>query len=181
MEVELIITFVLLLGLTFLATVDMAFGQLSDVGLRRLSTEAEEHPGAVATFLENILEDRPRFRFTIGAAVQIVLVAVSVLITVLSFRWFAAERAVLFSLVVGLLVAGFFRQFVPRLLSLRNPEKTLLILLPWVRPFYGLLSLLADPLHSKARRWKKETTAHDNSSADDDDDNEGDIQALIDV
>jgi putative hemolysin len=181
MEVELIITFVLLLGLTFLATVDMAFGQLSDVGLRRLSTEAEEHPGAVATFLENILEDRPRFRFTIGAAVQIVLVAVSVLITVLSFRWFAAERAVLFSLVVGLLVAGFFRQFVPRLLSLRNPEKTLLILLPWVRPFYGLLSLLADPLHSKARRWKKETTGHDNSSADDDDDNEGDIQALIDV
>src|SRR5258705_85304 len=36
MEIELAVSFFLLVALTFLATVDMAFGQLSDVGLRRL-------------------------------------------------------------------------------------------------------------------------------------------------
>src|SRR6266581_1043202 len=46
MEIELAVSFFLLLALTFLATVDMAFGQLSDIGLRRLAGEAEEHPTA---------------------------------------------------------------------------------------------------------------------------------------
>ena len=46
MEIALAVSFLLLLALTFLATVDMAFGQLSDVGLRRLAAEAEEHPKA---------------------------------------------------------------------------------------------------------------------------------------
>jgi len=32
MEIELAVSFLLLLALTFLGTVDMAFGQLSDVG-----------------------------------------------------------------------------------------------------------------------------------------------------
>ena len=40
MEIALAVSFLLLLALTFLATVDMAFGQLSDVGLRRLVAEA---------------------------------------------------------------------------------------------------------------------------------------------
>ena len=39
MEIALVVSFLLLLALTFLATVDMAFGQLSDVGLRRLAAE----------------------------------------------------------------------------------------------------------------------------------------------
>ena len=46
MEIALAVSFLLLLALTFLATVDMAFGQLSDIGLRRLAAEAEEHPQA---------------------------------------------------------------------------------------------------------------------------------------
>ena len=36
----------LLLVLVFLSTVDVAFGQLSDVGLRRLTGEREERPSA---------------------------------------------------------------------------------------------------------------------------------------
>src|SRR3954464_12573263 len=121
MALELGITCLLLVALTYLATIDMAFGQLSDVGLRRLSVEAETRAGAVAEFLKQILEDRPRFRFTIGAAVQVLLVAVSVLLTALSLRWFPDNGFVLMSLLIGLVVAGIFRQFIPRLLSIRNP------------------------------------------------------------
>ena len=74
MEIELVVSFLLLLALTFLATVDMAFGQLSDVGLRRLAAEAEEHPARrYAPFLKEILENRPRFSFTLSAAIQIFL------------------------------------------------------------------------------------------------------------
>jgi hypothetical protein len=56
MGLEILIAGVLLVALTFLATVDMAFGQLSDVGLRRLSTEVDENPETRSNpFLKEIL------------------------------------------------------------------------------------------------------------------------------
>jgi len=130
MGIEIAIACLLLLGLTFLATVDMAFGQLSDVGLRLLIAEAEERQSAAASFLKEILEDRPRFRFTIGASIQIQLVAFSILITVILLRWFADTTLLLLALFTGLILAGIFRQLIPRLVSLKNPERTLLVLLP---------------------------------------------------
>src|SRR5436189_1058476 len=97
MEIELAVSFLLLLALTFLATVDMAFGQLSDVGLRRLAAEAEEHPTARYTpFLKEILENRARFSFTLSAAIQILLVVFSVLVTYISLQWFSANSLALF-------------------------------------------------------------------------------------
>jgi uncharacterized membrane protein YhaH (DUF805 family) len=106
MEVELAVSFFLLVALTFLATVDMAFGQLSDVGLRRLAAEAEEHPTArYAPFLKEILGNRLRFEFTLSAAIQILLVAFSVLITYIGLQWFSGNTLVLFvALTLGLLL-----------------------------------------------------------------------------
>jgi putative hemolysin len=181
MALELGITCLLLVALTFLATIDMAFGQLSDVGLRRLSVEAETRAGAVAEFLKQILEDRPRFRFTIGAAVQVLLVAVSVLLTALSLRWFPDNGFVLMSLLIGLVVAGIFRQFIPRLLSIRNPEETLLLLLPFVRPFYRFLSFLADPWKRTMSRLRRESDQQESVGNEEETGNGGDIQAFIDV
>ena len=180
MGIEIVITCLLLVGLTFLATVDMAFGQLSDVGLRLLITEAEERKSAAATFLKEIQEDRPLFRFTIGAAIQIQLVAVSVLITSILLRWFYGIQLLLLALFTGLILAGIFRQLIPRLISLRNPEKTLLALLPLVKPFYRVLTFVADPLNRRARvRRERELTVM--PEADEEEDNGDDIQALIDV
>lgn len=183
MGIEIVITCLLLVGLTFLATVDMAFGQLSDVGLRLLITEAEERPSAAASFLKEIQEDRPRFRFTIGAAIQIQLVAVSVLITSILLRWFEGVRIwwLLASLLAGLLLAGIFRQIIPRLISLRNPEKTLLALLPLVKPFYRLLSFVADPLHRRAKRLRRERELAETDEEEEEEDNGDDLQALIDM
>src|SRR5207237_7817261 len=132
MEIAIAISLLLLLALTFLASVDMAFGQLSDVGLRRLAAETEEHPNArYAPFLREILENRSRFSFTISAAIQILLVAFSVLITFISLRWFSATAlGLISSLAVGLFLAGLFRQFIPRLISLRTPDGSLLNMLP---------------------------------------------------
>src|SRR2546429_8900226 len=124
MEIELAVSFLLLLALTFLATVDMAFGQLSDVGLRRVASEAEEHPAARSTpFLTEILENRARFSFSLSATIQILLVAFAVLVTYISVQWFSESSLALFiSLLAGLVVGGIFLEVIPPLVSPRNSE-----------------------------------------------------------
>ena len=145
MQIEILLTFLLLLVLSLLATVDMAFSQLSDVGLRRLISEAEERPDSRSTaFLRQVLKNRQGFSFTISAAIQILLVAVAVLITSISQNLFSDPRFVLVGLVTGLILAGIFRQLIPLLISVRNPEGTLLFLLPLIRPFFGVMAFSAD-------------------------------------
>ena len=183
MDIELAISFFLLLALTFLATVDMAFGQLSDVGLRRLAAEAEEHPNArYAPLLKEVLENRARFSFTISAAIQILLVAFSVLVTYISLQWFSANHLALFiSLASGLVLAGIFRQFIPRMISLRNPEGKLLRLLPVLRPFYRMLAFAAEPWHRSFDRLRQQEELEEANGEEEDEDNDDDIQALIDI
>src|SRR2546423_4557363 len=184
MEIELAISFFLLLALTFLATVDMAFGQLSDVGLRRLAAEAEEHPNArYAPLLKEILDNRARFSFTLSAAIQILLVVFSVLVTYISLRWFSGSSLALFiSLISGLVLAGIFRQFIPRMISLRNPEGKLLRLLPVLRPFYRMLAFAAEPWHRSFDRLREQDELDEaHGEEEDEDDDADDIQALIEV
>jgi putative hemolysin len=182
MEIEIAITGLLLLTLTYLATVDMAFGQLSDVGLRRLIGEAEERPHARTTaFLKEILEDRPRFRFTLSAVIQMLLIAVAVLITSVSLRLFPNTRFIIIAFFAGLMLAFIFRQFIPRLISLRNPEGTLLLLLPFLRPFYRLLTFIADPWHKLFERARRDRQPIEIGADVDEEDSNDDIQALIDV
>ncbi|MEO8436101.1 MAG: hemolysin family protein [Pyrinomonadaceae bacterium] len=183
MEIELAITGLLLVALTFLATVDMAFGQLSDVGLHRLIGEVEDNPTAPSTaFLREILENRPRFSLTLSAAIQILLIAFSVLVTSISLRLFSRPQFLFIALLSGLVIAGIFRQFIPRLVSLGNPEGKLLLLLPLLRPFYRALTFAAEPWHKsfdRMRRNKEQTPEEIAEEAEDD--NGDDIQALIDV
>ena len=183
MEIELAISLLLLLAMTFLAAVDMAFGQLSDVGLRRLAAEADEHPNArYAPFLKEILENRARFSFSLAAAIQILLVIFTVLITYISLRWFSANGLALFiSLASGLVLAGIFRQFIPRLISLRNPEGKLLKLLPLLRPFYRLIAYAAEPWHRSFDRLRQQEQLDGSTADEDDEGNDDDIEALIDV
>jgi len=183
MQIELVITVLLLFVLTLLATIDAAFRQLSDVGLRRLAAEAEEHPTARHTpFLEEILEKRSRFSFTLSASIQILLVAFSVLVTYISVQYLSANKLALFaSLVLGLVLAGIFRQFIPRLIALRNPEGRLLLLLPLLRPFYRILAFATEPWRGSLDRMRREDQLEDALAAEIEEDNGDDIQALIDV
>ena len=183
METALAVSSILLLlALTFLASVDMAFGQLSDVGLRRLAAEAEEHPNArYSPFLNEILENRARFALTMSAAIQILLVIFTVLVTYLSLRWLAnSGLALVVGLAAALVLGGIFRQFIPRLLSLRNPEGKVLTLLPVLRPFYRALTYVAEPWHRSFDRMRKQDEIEEAHNEAEDDDGD-DIEALIDV
>jgi CBS domain containing-hemolysin-like protein len=182
MQIEIILTFLLLFGLSLLATVDMAFGQLSDVGLRRLITEAEERSKSrSSTFLKQVLENRPRFSFAISATIQILLVAVAVLVTSISLTLFQERRFVLIGLLGGLILAGIFRQLVPLFVSTRDPEGTLLFLLPVIRPLLPLMAFAADPFHRLFDRSRRKEQELDKGSDEEEQDTEDDIQALIDV
>ena len=165
-----------------LATVDMAFGQLSDVGLRRLITGAEERAKLRSSaFLKQVLENRPRFSFAISATIQILLVALAVLVTSISLTLFQERRFVLVGLLTGLFFAGVFRQLVPLFISTRDPEGTLLFLLPVIRPLLPLMAFAADPFHRLFDRSRKKETELDKSEDEEDQDSVDDIQALIDV
>src|SRR5215216_3857300 len=182
MELEIGLALLLLIVLSLLATVDMAFAQLSDVRLRRLIGENEDKPESRSrVFLQQVLENRPRFSFALSAMIQILLVVVAVLITSISLTIFPERRLVLVGLVAGLILAGIFRQLIPLFISTRNPEGTLLFLLPVVRPFFSIMAFIADPfqrLFDRSRR--KEQMAEDGKEEEENDDS-GDLQALIDV
>jgi CBS domain containing-hemolysin-like protein len=182
MNLEIVLALLLLVGLSLLATVDMAFGQLSDVGLRRLITEAEERSKLrSASFLKQVLENRPRFSFAISATIQILLVVVAVLVTSISLTLFTQDRFVLAGLLGGLILAGIFRQLIPLFISTRDPEGTLLFLLPVIRPLLPLMAFAADPFHRLFDRSRRKELEQDNGADDEDEDAGDDIQALIDV
>jgi putative hemolysin len=182
MELEIGLTLLLLLLLSLLATVDMAFGQLSDVGLRRLIGENGEKPERRSrVFLRQVLENRPRFGFALSAMIQMLLVVVAVLITSISLNLTPDPRWVLVGLVAGLILAGIFRQIIPLFIATRNPEGTLLFLLPVIRPFFPIMAFIADPFQRLFDRSRRKDHITETGEPEAEADDSGDLQALIDV
>ena len=108
--------------------------------------------------------------------------AFCVLVTNIAVQLFSTNSlALLISLASGLVLAGIFRQFVPRLIALRNPEGKLLRLLPLLRPFYPILAYAAEPWHSSFDRLRKQEELEEAIREEEDGDNGDDIEALIDV
>jgi putative hemolysin len=186
MGIEIVIAVFLLFALAFLATIDMAFSQLSDVSLRRIASEAEDlEKKSSAEFLHEILENRPRFRFALSAAIQVLLISFAVMTALVVFRFFPVAREILlYSLLISLTLSVVFRQLIPRIITGNNPESKLLILLPLVRPLYRFWSIFADPftaLFGKRQKRELDTTIVPENGDDHHEDDSDDIQALIDV
>ena len=191
MKIEIGIAFLLLVALTFVALIDMAFGELSDVGLRRLigETDDDERPTAATSFLSEILENRTRFRFTLTVTILILVVAISVLVASVASRLIdrqpegATSHAafLLIAIFAGVVLNGVARQLIPRLVASRHPEATLVKLLPILRPVYRPLSFLAFAWHKSFDRQRRNEHVTELGDVEDEDDNGDDLQALIDV
>jgi CBS domain containing-hemolysin-like protein len=186
MVIEIAIAIVLLFALTILASVDMAFSQLSDVSLRILFGDAEENkkPRSIE-FLREVTENRPRFRFALSSAIQILLIVFSVIVVLIVYRYFQTPTEMLiYSLLIGLGFTVIFRQIIPRFITWTNPEGKLLFLLPLIRPIYNILPFIADPFEPSFRGKKEsENELTDTPEATDsrNEDDTDDIQALIEV
>jgi putative hemolysin len=191
MELEIAIALVLLAALLFLSLVDTAFGELSDVGLRRMMGDAEEAPASsAATFLAEILENRTRFRQTLTVAILALVVGSSVLVAFVTLDlirerpgWEETSEAglLLVSAAAALMLTALARQIVPRLVASRRPEATLRRLLPVLRPFYRPLTLLAFTWHSTPARTRRAEQQAEGGAEEEEGDNGDHLQALIDV
>ena len=185
MELEVVIAVIILLVLVFLASVDMAFSQLSDVSLRRLAADAEEeHQDGSASFLREIVDNRPRFRFLLSSSIQILLICFMVLLTLIILE-FTDNKLKLFllALVLGLGLTVLVRQVLPGLLVRNNTENKLHFLLPVVRPLFSAASMIAGPFVpnvSARERQKLEATATPDAAEEKSDDDD-DFQALMEV
>ena len=185
MEIEIVVGAAILLALVVLATVDLAFAQLSDLSLRRLSSESDATLNERSTkLLRTILEDRARFRFALSSTIQFLLIAFTVLLTWVLLNTVSEPRWVLlWALVIGLLVTVVFRQIIPRLFVRNRPERSLLFLLPIVRPLYAAATVLTSPISGffKKKESQKLDQTQTPDGADDDDDGSDDLQALMEV
>jgi putative hemolysin len=192
MGIEIAITCLLLVALTFVSLVDVAFGELSDVGLRRMIAEAEGEPQtSAARFLDDILEHRSRFRYTLTVAILVLVVAITVLVTLVAFDWlyflsdsdtFRPAAVCLAAVIVSLVLTATARQLIPRLVAARRPEATLRRLLPLLRPVYPALALVALAWLSKPERQRRaEQQIENGTEGEEEDDGGDDLQALIDV
>jgi len=185
MEIEIIIALILLVLLTLLASVDMAFSQISDVSLRILFSEAEsQKTESKIAFLREVSENRPRFRFALSSAIQILLIAFSVIVVLVVYRFTQESRMMLlYSLGIGLLLSVVFRQVIPRFITWSNPEKRLILLLPMVKPIYAVLPVVANPFEPslKVTNTINGETNGDREDDKNEEDDSDDIQALIEV
>jgi CBS domain containing-hemolysin-like protein len=186
MELEIFIAAAILLGLVFTATVDMAFSHLSDVGLRRLASDEEAaNKKDSASFLREILENRPRFRFALSSVIQVFLICVAVLVTVIVSEFIPTKLKLLVaSLAISITATVLVRQIIPRLIVRNDTEKKLLFLLPAIRPMYAFISYFVDPIANRKRAkalQRLETTIAPDSAEDRADDNAEDFQALMEV
>jgi CBS domain containing-hemolysin-like protein len=186
MEIEILLAVVILIAMIFLATVDLAFSHLSDVGLRRLASESEDSQNAnTAVFLREIQEHRPRFRLALSSSIQILLVSFAVITTLIGMRLDLSQTGlVLFALGTALVATVVFRQILPRVIIRNNPEKKFLFLLPIVRPLYRFAYAVTSPFSAKPKskeQQKLESTVAPDAAEDKDDDNDEDFQALMEV
>ena len=154
MEIEILVGITILIFLVVLATVDLAFAQLSDLSLRRLSSESDPTLNERSTqLLRTILQDRARFRFALSSTIQFLLIAFTVLLTsVLLSQVSERSLVLLYALIIALLVTVVFRQIIPRLFVRNRPERSLLFLLPIVRPLYAVATVLTSPISGVFKR-----------------------------
>lgn len=183
MELQMAIAAFLLLLLVFLATIDLAFAYLSDVALRRLVSDIETTENhSAATLLRDILDDRPRFRFTLSSLLQITLIAFIVLITLILLEALPERTTFIVAFIFGALAAVVGRQILPRLIVRHDTEKKLLSLLPAVRPIFAVGRWLTAPFSFRTGKDdSKIEMSVTPDSPNDENDNADELNALIEV
>ena len=183
MEWEIVIASLILLAMVFLATVDMAFSDLSDVGLRRISADEEFAEKGSIKFLREILDNRQRFRFALSSTIQVLLIGFTVLLTDIILRS-TLDRgwSLLLALVIGIGATVILRQIFPRILVRNNPERKLIFLLPAIRPIYAVAAFFLEPISKRARaRARLEANETPETAEERAEDNAEDFHALMEV
>lgn len=179
----IVIGVILLVLLTLLATIDIAVSRLSDVNLRRLVSESEETLKQKSTaILKEILENRPRFRFVLSTAVQIIQVGfTSLVVYVATMAEADSLSAALYGFATAVVFSILFRQLIPYIFLRNDSERKLIYLLPIARPLYQAVEFLSRPFTPITEPKDIHTTVGGEKEEKDEEDDHEDLQALIEV
>jgi magnesium and cobalt exporter, CNNM family len=171
---------VLCLGMVILlSTVEAAVTQSNPLALRML-IERKDIPQP--DLVSMALEDRIHLLLPLHFGTQAAFIAVVVLTVHLCLlNWPSWGVVWAFGIVFALSLV--FRQLLPRLVTLNDPERKLVALLHWIHPLYHVLSSLAFPLSSilrLSRRLHQETLPATAEEAEAEA-SEEEIQAYLDI
>ncbi|HKP12533.1 MAG TPA: hemolysin family protein, partial [Blastocatellia bacterium] len=178
MLTELIVTGAALIVLVFLSTIESAYESLSEVGLRVMAAEREEHPRG--RFFQELLDQRQRFELMLILGTQLSIAAIAITLAGVLEGWLA-HGTVAVALGAVFLVIVLFRQLVPRLLALNNPEGVLWALLPPFKIFYRFFSIPIAPVAALLERMRKPEPEEEAGDEEDEEETFDEIQAFIDV
>jgi CBS domain containing-hemolysin-like protein len=125
---EFLIGTVFILALLVMSVIDVAFTNVSKVGLRRL----QDRPRAkAAPSLAAMVDTRAEVLTSIHIIIQLFLVAGAVFVfTLFERRQIRYSVSVFGTVAVMMLVILVFRQLLPRIITMRSPEVVLLRLFP---------------------------------------------------
>lgn len=174
---EILIGALFILVLVVMSIIDVAFGNVNKVSIRRLV----DRPGAkAASSLAALVEDRAEVLTSIHIIIQLLLVAGAVLLySVFDRRQVPYITGALGTVLVMMLIILFFRHLIPRIITMRSPEIMLLRLLPifkiahfMLRPLSRLLMSALNYFH----RWEEEMEPPKEEET-----SEEEIQAFIDA
>jgi CBS domain containing-hemolysin-like protein len=163
--------------LVLLATIDTAYGLISDVSLHILRGGRSERRVA---FFNELMEHQERFRMALQLGIQVATIALAAL-AVHVLQQLGVPYPTLAGFLAALAIVILGRLLLPRLVAQNTPERVLMGLLPIFRPFYRLASLVVVPLSTLYRTFHREAPAETENEDAGLDETMSDIQALIDV
>lgn len=173
---ELLIIISCVLVLLFLSAVESAISQLGVVTLKMLA----EKQGGKDEILNLINEDDLQVITPLHVGTQAATLTLAVFITLLSIQRLPVYGAVIaFALLA--LATLLFRHIIPRLLTGRDPERALLVLLPAFRVIYRFLRTLSFPVSSALAYVRKKQPLPPVTAAEAEEATSEAIQAYIDV
>jgi putative hemolysin len=177
MEIEIVLTGVLLLALVLFATAKSALDELSDVSLRLLASESSGT--RYATFWHEIIEHHHQLNFTLTSGIHFSIAAIAILLTSIAHHlWPTYFLVIAFGMMLVTLVI--FRQVIPLLVTQNKPERTLLLLRWPLRVVSRTVGFFIWPIYRSLRALKRDSqtvaTAEEMHE-----DAENELQALIDV
>ena len=171
-------TGVAIVALVFLSIIKTAYESLSEVALRVMLSERE---GSRRTrFFRELLDNRLEFELILVFGTQLSVAVSSILLTyIISTLDITHPLLIAFLSVLGVILL--FRQFIPRLILQKRPDKILWLLLPPFQIFYLIFSIFVAPINALLEKFKAEEPEEESFAEEEQDDTLHEFEALIEV
>jgi putative hemolysin len=164
--------------LVLLSTLETAYGQISDVTLHILRSGTRS--ARQVEFIGEIIERRDRFNAALLLGIHTTVIALAILFVSMA-RVLEIPHMLMTGFAATLVTVVVCRLLIPQLVSQNGPDRVLVALLPYFKPYYRVASVLLLPLLKIVAAFRRDRPEEDEEQNDDFEETMSDLQALIDV